>query len=411
MLPSRLILFIVSLLLAGQAFAQTQPGDAAFCQSYAAAAANAAQDAIALNPACLDPSKGVHPVRKSHADWCSHTSAQEVEGAATHIARLASRCTQGALAAPTDYGGFEVAGTNEKFERPYGVARDWEVRAARSGSNTFMYCVAVSNKGGRQVRIGVDDTVMQRGQQWQLAIPLPSRKDWQGTLEVDGQGTGNGGGNNTSGNSVQGWTIAWLSMGDVDAMRQGQRAVLGVGNLDYDFSLEGAAAAILKVEECRSRRGVLVPARVAAAPARAAPAPAAGDMITPDVPGASQSCIGPRGGRWVAGADLVLHNCQPKTNNLFTRARGIVTVSNNTLCIVARGDRAPLELGGCGGGPDSTWTWAGSGTNPGPISSPDGRCWTIPALHNPNAVFPFPVVAVRCQGGARPSTKFFFSRN
>ncbi|TBR23940.1 MAG: hypothetical protein EPO10_26215, partial [Reyranella sp.] len=82
-------------LLALPAGAQAEPGDAAFCQQYAAAAATAAKDAIAINPACQDFSKGVHAVTKMHVDWCLKTDRTEVESASTHIRRLASRCTNG----------------------------------------------------------------------------------------------------------------------------------------------------------------------------------------------------------------------------------------------------------------------------------------------------------------------------
>jgi len=252
----RNLILIACLLSAYQAAAQT--GDAEFCRRYAAAAARAAQDAIALNPACLDPSKGVHPVQKAHNEWCMRTPSQDVEGAATHIQRLASRCTKGALAAPTEYGGFDVAGDNERFEKPYGVAREWDVRAATSGS-TFMYCVAVSKREGRDVRVGIDTTVMDQAGagQWQVAVPFTSEKVWDGNFKVDGKGTGNGGGSQISGASVQSWSIAWLTAGDVDAMRKGKRAMLSVGKQTYDFSVEGAAAALLKVEECRARKGKL----------------------------------------------------------------------------------------------------------------------------------------------------------
>ncbi len=82
---------------------------------------------------------------------------REGRGAASHIMRLASSCTQGAIASPTDYGGFDIAGANERFERPYGVAREWDVRAVPSGG-TFMYCVALSKPHGCDVRIGFDST-------------------------------------------------------------------------------------------------------------------------------------------------------------------------------------------------------------------------------------------------------------
>lgn len=235
--------------------AQAEPGDAAFCQQYAAAASTAAKDAIALNPACQDFSKGVHAVVKMHVDWCLRTDRTEVEGASTHIRRLASRCTQGALAAPTDYGGYNIVG-NDKFERPYGEAGPWQVRAAMSGQ-TFMYCVAVSNAGGRRVRIGVDLVQPGASEQWQVAVPMRGPKDWQGSFQVDGRGLGDRGSNQASGVGVGGWSIAWLGAPEVDGLRKGGReGLVGVETQDYEFSLQDVAAAIRMVEECRTRRGV-----------------------------------------------------------------------------------------------------------------------------------------------------------
>ena len=525
MMLSRLAL-VAGFLLAGQAVAQAQPGDAEFCRRYAAAAATAAQDAIAINPACLDPGKGVHPDRRSHMEWCARTPSQDVEGAATHIARLASRCTQGALATPTDYGGFDIAGANQKFERPYGAARDWDILSASSGG-TFMYCVAVPKSGGRDGRIGNDTTVLNGFGQWQVAVPVPARKDWQGPLEIDGKGSGNGGGNNISGASVPGWAIAWLSMGDIDAMRKGRTAVLGVGKQDYDFALDGVAAAILKVEECRSRRGVVAAAAPASPPSIAAaptpppisaapqtPAPVAakgrpanctlivdgksyidgvcdfdadrdgsfrvrggdyfayvsvsgpgvasaswnadpqsthaqtslgdvvrkgpcwenartricardlpqgqraavaasrpnGEMVTPEFPGASQACVAPPDGGWVAGAKLVLRNCRPDTDKGFSRRDGFdVSVMNGALCVVSPGDGLPLELAACGAA--AAWSWEGTVAVGKPVRNADGRCWAIPALDDPKAVFPFPVVAAPCNARGKPPLAFSFSKD
>ncbi|MGE3646346.1 MAG: hypothetical protein AB7F96_21075 [Beijerinckiaceae bacterium] len=242
-----------------------QPGDPKFCRQYAETAATAAADAIAINRSCLNFSSGVHDNREDHFRWCSRTPREKVEGAATHIRRLASRCTNGALAEATEYGGYDIAG-NERFERPYGRARQWEVKAAYSG-RTFMYCVASPTGTDRQVRLGFDLSMPGESGQWQLAVPGRVRKDWQGRLEIDGKEPGNRAGADVSGNSRAGWAIAWLNMGQVDALRQGTNANLGIGKADYDFSLAGIAAAITKIEECRQRRGATMGA--ANQPARA----------------------------------------------------------------------------------------------------------------------------------------------
>lgn len=230
-------------------------GEAAFCQQYATAVSAVAKDAIAINASCQDFSKGVHAVAKAHVDWCLKTDRTAVEGAATNIRRLASRCTNGAIASPAEYGGYNIVG-NDRFERPYAAAGKWDVRAALSGQ-TFMYCVAVSNVDGRKVRLGVDLVQPGATQQWQLAVPMKGPKEWQGSFQVDGKGFGNGGGNQMSGVGENGWSIAWLGAAEVDGLKKGGReGLVGVGTLDYDFSLEGVAAAIRKVEECRAKKGV-----------------------------------------------------------------------------------------------------------------------------------------------------------
>lgn len=264
-------LLIAALLGSSAALARGQPGDANFCRQYADTVATAVEDASKNNPACLNPGSGVHTDRQSHLSWCLRTPSDQVEGASTHIRRLASQCTSNFLPAPQEYGGYAIMGSGP-FEQAYGATRGWEVKAAFSG-RLFMYCVASNNAGDRTVKIGVDQAMPGDGSQWQLAIPLRSRKDWQGRLEIDGREPANRAGADVSGAVFADWTIAWLNMGQLDALRQGKQAVLGVGKQDFDFSLAGMAAAITKVEECRSRKGV-APAAVRSG-AGASPAPTA----------------------------------------------------------------------------------------------------------------------------------------
>lgn len=228
--------------------ALSQPGDAAFCRQYAEFAATVAADAIEIQPLCNQPGRGVHNSRSMHMSWCARTPQEEVEGAATHIQRLASRCTNGALAMPQEYGGHNIAG-NERFEQPYAQVRQWEVRSASSG-RSLMYCVAVLTEGDRQIRLGHDLVMPGGGGQWQLAIPVRSAPDWEGTLRVD-----NGRGYQMSGAVAGNWTIAWLRQQDLQLLRDGRSAVLRIGARDYPITLQSLAAAILKVEECRNRRG------------------------------------------------------------------------------------------------------------------------------------------------------------
>lgn len=263
------------------ASARAQSNDANFCRQYAATAATASEDAIKMNPSCLNPGSGVHGDRKSHFDWCMRKSQQGVEGASVNIRRLASRCTSW-LVTPEEYGGYAIIGAGQ-FEEPYGKTRGWEVSAAYSG-RLFMYCVASNNAGDRTVKIGVDQAMPGDGRQWQLAVQLPSKKDWQGRLEIDGREPANGAGADVNGTAVWDWTIAWLNMGQLDALRQGRTAVLGVGKGDFDFSLDGMAAAISKVEECRARKGAASPG---GALASAAPSPAPAAPVASDTPGAT----------------------------------------------------------------------------------------------------------------------------
>ncbi len=81
--------------LAGPALAQGAPGGVRFCKQYASSVASIAADAIKKNPACLNPSKGMHPVYQMHFSWCMRTPRNQVEGAADNIMRLAKQCTTG----------------------------------------------------------------------------------------------------------------------------------------------------------------------------------------------------------------------------------------------------------------------------------------------------------------------------
>ncbi len=71
-----------------------RPGGDRFCQQYASSAADVSKQAIARNPACLMPDKGVHSYYKGHYDWCMKTPRATVEGAAKNIRRLARACSR-----------------------------------------------------------------------------------------------------------------------------------------------------------------------------------------------------------------------------------------------------------------------------------------------------------------------------
>lgn len=164
------------------------------------------------------------------------------------------------------YGGYDIVSfpPSEAF---YAAARGWNVFHA-SGPSGFAYCFAESVRSdGAALRLGWD------GLQWQLAVPVTSYPEWQGTLQIDGMGSGRGygsGGDDASGTAVGGWTIVWLGLAELDGLQKGQGAVVGIGRGDFDFSLSGSTAAILKVEECVSRQG-FAPASAPAAPLQPEP--------------------------------------------------------------------------------------------------------------------------------------------
>ncbi len=187
-------------------------------------------------------------------------------GALAALGLMGAAMAHPAFAGPAgtnDYGGYDIAGRLMKAERVYGKARGWTVYVA-GAKGRFAYCVGETKADGQRVRIGYD------GMQWQLAVPVRSRKDWSGTLTVDGDGRP------TSGTAVGRWTIAWLQLPELDRLRAGNEAALGIGKADYDFSLAGTAATVTKVDECVKRNAPadlaqgelmpLTPARPAAEP-------------------------------------------------------------------------------------------------------------------------------------------------
>lgn len=174
-----------------------------------------------------------------------------------------------AMASPNSYGGYDIAGPYQANESFYGAARGWDIYKSHD-VNRNAYCVAVNTRnGGNQVRIGWD------GLQWQVAVPVPSSPEWEGTLQIDGSGSGRGylsGSDKVFGTSNSGWSIAQLGMAELDGIQKGGVAVLGIGRADYDFSLSGSSAAILKVEECFNNGGI-APAVSAAPPPPPPPPP------------------------------------------------------------------------------------------------------------------------------------------
>lgn len=313
------------LLLTSPAVAEGEPADAKFCQQYAATVATASEDGIHADPACVNPSAGVHGNRKDHIDWCLRTPRSNVEGASVHIRRLVAKCSS-LLVTPEEYGGYAIMGAAQ-MEVPYGNTRGWEIKAAFSG-RLFMYCVAVTGRGKKTVRLGVDQAMPGDSRQWQLAVQVEAKKDWQGRLEIDGKEPSNRAGADVSGSAFPGWTIAWLNMGQLDALKNGKSAVLRIGKTDFDFGLDGIAAAIFKLEECRAREGVVATnsqRRTAATKEMAAAT--VSDSATSNSGANSQVmfklraypelCIRNIGGNGEDSADIVLAPCSETRGTMF----------------------------------------------------------------------------------------------
>ncbi|HVZ52236.1 MAG TPA: hypothetical protein VG986_09735 [Pseudolabrys sp.] len=147
--------------------------------------------------------------------------------------------------------------------------------------------------------------------------------------------------------------------------------------------------------------------------AKAVAAQPKGDMIYPDYPGASQSCIMPRGGNWVEGAPLVLDNCPAdKSANRFVRVGGEIRVDGApNLCagLVVGAHSAFVELQKCGEA-GRQWRSPATSTTSALIRSKEGDCWTIPKIADDKAIFPFEIEADACRGGHARPIKFFFDK-
>ena len=149
-----------------------------------------------------------------------------------------------------------IANAPGATEKPYGATVGWEVLSVQK-KGRFAFCVAEKAlEDGQTIRLGI------AAGQWQLAVPYSAGAgDYEGNLEVDGD-------SRYAGGEADGdWTFVWLTLEDLDRVRNGNEAVVDIGRQSFDFQLKGTAAATTKIEECNSRQG-----KVKAAPViRAAP--------------------------------------------------------------------------------------------------------------------------------------------
>lgn len=155
----------------------------------------------------------------------------------------------------------------------------------------------------------------------------------------------------------------------------------------------------------------LDPARLAAALANRPD----GMTIYPDTPGASQSCVAARDGRWEAGVALVLHNCNLPADKVFVRAAGNILIDKHPgLCVDALqppgAASTKLVLAACDR-VSTTWQSDADSANANVVRSASGLCWNIPALADQNATFPFEAFAQACSPDAAKDQKFFFAKD
>lgn len=150
--------------------------------------------------------------------------------------------TQPAIAQSYD----DIANAHDAPETYYGSTKGWKVYAGyRLGK--LRYCVAETSEYGTKIRIGVG--AGSSAGQWQVALPYPSKPNWNGAMEIDGDRR------SASGTAIGKWTVVWLGLDELDRLKNGNTAIFDIGRASLDYSLNGSSAAILKVKECIARGG------------------------------------------------------------------------------------------------------------------------------------------------------------
>jgi hypothetical protein len=164
-------------------------------------------------------------------------------------------------------------------------------------------------------------------------------------------------------------------------------------------------------------------APTAAKPAAVAPVaakPGKPQMIYPDVPGASQTCLIPvdpmsRRFKVAVGSALVLSaKCSPSQGAIFLVAKDAIRVAGKpNLCvnISAGAHAAQPYLENCADTEVKNWDVGGSSSASARIRSVgglwDNQCWSVRDIQNDRARYPLDVDAVACRPGKDP--KFFIS--
>ena len=148
-----------------------------------------------------------------------------------------------AFAATNDYGGYDIVTGAGPDGPDYGRAAGWSVRQVRLNGR-IAYCYAESDADDRVVRIGYDRPPGGGPGQWQLAILMDARADWEGTIGADGNDRP------SSGTSNGPWTIAWLTVSDLWRLAEGSVGRLTVDGVEFTFSTDGMIAASAAVADC-----------------------------------------------------------------------------------------------------------------------------------------------------------------
>ena len=136
-----------------------------------------------------------------------------------------------------NYQTFNIAQGNEANDEFYDNTGEWAIIANKVSGNKG-YCTAVAHPNDQAIRLGYD------GGQWQLAIPVRSKPEWNGSIEIDGKTTG------ASGTSEGNWTYVWLHLSDYESIRQSKTFVVNIEKASFNYQFNGMANVGDIVERC-----------------------------------------------------------------------------------------------------------------------------------------------------------------
>jgi hypothetical protein len=158
----------------------------------------------------------------------------------------------------------------------------------------------------------------------------------------------------------------------------------------------------------RIRSLVLILGAISGSLAHAAGKP---ELIYPDAPGSSQSCVVPvnpatKRISLAAGAELMLMNCKASQGWVFHVSKDRIAIAGKPgLCLNlgAGARRGIVYLEQCKDTTVKSWDAVGSAVEARRIRAVGGtwnnQCWSIPQLANEKAKFPIPVELDDCKAG------------